>query len=91
MKGIVAETDVCVYSAGVKRQGKEELNAGNVDVSSRSSPYVTSNLTYAPEDFQRLVDLTCYNVSNNKESIVCALERALNRKGLANSAPNEEK
>ncbi|XP_017332299.1 cytosolic phospholipase A2 zeta [Ictalurus punctatus] len=76
---------------GVKRQGKEELNAGNVDVSSRSSPYVTSNLTYAPEDFQRLVDLTCYNVSNNKESIVCALERALNRKGLANNAPNEEK
>ncbi|KAF4084376.1 hypothetical protein AMELA_G00127960 [Ameiurus melas] len=69
---------------GVKREGKEELNAGDVDVSSGSSPYVTSNLTYAPEDFQKLVDLTCYNVCNNKESIVCALERALNRKGLAN-------
>ncbi|KAK2843738.1 hypothetical protein Q7C36_011953 [Tachysurus vachellii] len=68
---------------GVKRQGREELKAGNVDVSSGSSPYTTSNLTYNSEDFQRLVDLTCYNVSNNLESIVCALERALNRKELA--------
>ncbi|XP_026998828.2 cytosolic phospholipase A2 zeta-like [Tachysurus fulvidraco] len=68
---------------GVKRQGREELKAGNVDVSSGSSPYTTSNLTYDSEDFQRLVDLTCYNVSNNLESIVCALERALNRKELA--------
>ncbi|KAB5562006.1 hypothetical protein PHYPO_G00013010 [Pangasianodon hypophthalmus] len=76
---------------GVKRQGKEELKAGDVDVSTGSSPYVTSNLTYASEDFQKLVELTCYNVSNNKESIVCALEKALYRKGLAKKASNEEK
>ncbi|KAG7328644.1 hypothetical protein KOW79_008588 [Hemibagrus wyckioides] len=68
---------------GVKRQGKKELKAGKVDVSTGSSPYVTSNLTYKADDFQKLVDLTCYNVSNNVDSIVSALERALNRKGLA--------
>ncbi|XP_060790790.1 cytosolic phospholipase A2 zeta isoform X2 [Neoarius graeffei] len=76
---------------GVKRQGKEELKAGDVDVSTGSSPYVTSNLTYKSEDFQRLVDLTSYNVSNNKECIMSALEKALNRKGLATKDPNEKK
>lgn len=70
-------------SAGVKRKGRQELKAGNVDVSTGSSPYVTSNLTYASEDFQKLVELTSYNVSNNKESIVSALKKALNRRGLA--------
>ncbi|KAG7328604.1 hypothetical protein KOW79_008548 [Hemibagrus wyckioides] len=68
---------------GVKRQGNKELKAGEVDVSTRSSPYVTSNLTYKADVFQKLVDLTCYNVSNNVDSIVSALERAMNRKGLA--------
>ncbi|KAI5622828.1 cytosolic phospholipase A2 zeta-like isoform X2, partial [Silurus asotus] len=67
---------------GVKRTGKKELNEGNINVSTKSSPYVTSHLTYSTEDFQRLVDLTSYNILNNKETIINTLKKALNKKGL---------
>ncbi|KAF7704741.1 hypothetical protein HF521_021813 [Silurus meridionalis] len=67
---------------GVKRTGKKELNEGNINVSTKSSPYVTSHFTYSTEDFQRLVDLTSYNILNNKETIINTLKKALNKKGL---------
>ncbi|KAF5885046.1 cytosolic phospholipase A2 zeta-like, partial [Clarias magur] len=67
---------------GVKRIGKKALKEGNIDVSSKYSPYVTSNFTYSSEDFQSLVDLSCYNIVNNKETIMNALKKALNKKGL---------
>ncbi|KAM9466383.1 cytosolic phospholipase A2 delta-like [Clarias gariepinus] len=66
---------------GVKRTGKKELKQGNIDVSSNFCPYVTSNLTYSSEDFQRLVDLTHYNIVNNKDTIINALRKVLNKKG----------
>ncbi|KAM9465847.1 cytosolic phospholipase A2 zeta-like [Clarias gariepinus] len=69
---------------GIKRTGKKELNEGNIDVSSSSSPYATTNITFASEDFQRLVDLTSYNIVNNREIIRNALKKALNKKGLVN-------
>ncbi|KAJ8287363.1 hypothetical protein COCON_G00000220 [Conger conger] len=53
---------------GVRRVGEAELQEGQVDVESSSSPYRTMNLTYEPEDFQRLVNLTAYNVANNRET-----------------------
>ncbi|XP_053365743.1 cytosolic phospholipase A2 zeta-like [Clarias gariepinus] len=66
---------------GVKRIGKQELKEGNIDVNTKYSPYVTSNLTYSSEDFQRLVDLSHYNIVNNKKTIINALKKALNKKG----------
>ncbi|KAM9431994.1 cytosolic phospholipase A2 zeta-like, partial [Clarias gariepinus] len=64
---------------GVKR-GDDELNGGNIDVSTDDSPYKTIHLTYKPEDFQKLVDLTSYNIVNNEEVIRNTLQKALNKK-----------
>lgn len=65
---------------GIKRETEEEIIAGNVDVSSSESPYTTKNLTYSKEDFDVLVDLTAYNILNNKESIIKVLSEAIARK-----------
>ncbi|XP_035859477.1 cytosolic phospholipase A2 zeta-like [Sander lucioperca] len=65
---------------GVKRKSEKEVKAGEVDVSSSNSPYTTQNMTYSKEDYEALVELTAYNVANNKESILQALSKALDRK-----------
>ncbi|XP_051278850.1 cytosolic phospholipase A2 zeta isoform X2 [Dicentrarchus labrax] len=67
-------------SPGVKRETAEEMKAGEVDVSTSSSPYTTKNMTYTKEDYEALVDLTTYNVLNNKESITKAIHKSLQRK-----------
>lgn len=64
----------------MKRETEEELKAGSVDVSSSSSPYRTRNMTYTQEDFEALVQLTAYNVMNNKERILETLRKAVARK-----------
>ncbi|KAK7901739.1 hypothetical protein WMY93_018508 [Mugilogobius chulae] len=53
---------------GAKRQTEEELAAGQVDVSSSNSPYTTKNMTYSESDYDALIDLTCYNVLQSKDS-----------------------
>ncbi|XP_029962561.1 cytosolic phospholipase A2 zeta-like [Salarias fasciatus] len=67
-------------SPGVKRQTEEEIRAGEVDVSSENSPYTTKHMLYKPEDYQALIDLTSYNILNNKETIVQVLHKALKKK-----------
>ncbi|XP_068424165.1 cytosolic phospholipase A2 zeta-like [Clinocottus analis] len=64
---------------GVKRETEEEIRAGEVDVSSKNSPYVTKKLTYTEKDYDALVDLTTYNILNNKKSILGALRKAMER------------
>ncbi|KAM9345079.1 LOW QUALITY PROTEIN: cytosolic phospholipase A2 zeta-like [Symphorus nematophorus] len=65
---------------GVKRETEEEIKAGQVDVSSNNSPYITRKLTYSKEDYEALVEISTYNVMNNKESILDALRKVLERK-----------
>ncbi|KAM9345083.1 cytosolic phospholipase A2 zeta-like [Symphorus nematophorus] len=65
---------------GRKRETEEEIKAGQVDVSSSNSPYTTKNFTYSKEDYEALVELTTYNVINNKESILVALRKVLEKK-----------
>ncbi|XP_047433097.1 cytosolic phospholipase A2 beta-like [Mugil cephalus] len=67
-------------SPGVKRVTKEEIEAGKVDVESKHSPYTTRHLLYSKEHFDALVDLTTYNIVNNKESIHEVLQKALQRR-----------
>lgn len=67
---------------GVRREGKEELTQGDVDVRTKDSPYLTRNLAYQPEDFQKLMDLTYYNVLNNRDILLSALRKALQRERL---------
>ncbi|XP_062375525.1 cytosolic phospholipase A2 zeta-like isoform X1 [Sardina pilchardus] len=64
---------------GVQREGADELKQGDVDVSTDNSPYQTTKLAYQPEDFQKLMDLTSYNVLNNRDILLSALRRALQR------------
>lgn len=71
---------LCSHSEGVARQGEEERKAGDVDISSSSSPYLTKHLTYTEKDFRALADLTSYNIQNNKEQILQALGKVLERK-----------
>ncbi|XP_062375468.1 cytosolic phospholipase A2 zeta-like [Sardina pilchardus] len=64
---------------GVQREGADELKQGDVDVSTDDSPYHTMNLAYQPEDFQKLMDLSSYNVLKNSDILLSALRRALQR------------
>ncbi|TRY91965.1 hypothetical protein DNTS_024554 [Danionella cerebrum] len=78
---------------GMKRVGEKELKEGEVDVDikSSSSPYATQNLTYTPEDFQKLINLTSYNIQNNRDIILDALKKALNRTKDRTGGKKEEK
>uniref|UniRef100_A0A673ID89 Phospholipase A2 n=1 Tax=Sinocyclocheilus rhinocerous TaxID=307959 RepID=A0A673ID89_9TELE len=68
-------------SPGVKRGGKAELEEGDFDIdfTSMFCPFATHNLTYQPEDFQKLTNLTTYNILNNTDVILNALNKALKR------------
>uniref|UniRef100_A0A672R4C2 Phospholipase A2, group IVF, tandem duplicate 2 n=1 Tax=Sinocyclocheilus grahami TaxID=75366 RepID=A0A672R4C2_SINGR len=68
-------------SPGVKREGKAEMKEGDFDIdfTSMFCPFATHNLTYHPEDFQKLSNLTTYNILNNKDIILNTLNKALKR------------
>ncbi|XP_063047121.1 cytosolic phospholipase A2 zeta-like [Engraulis encrasicolus] len=61
---------------GVKRED-DEMTLGDVDLSSKT--YYTTKLAYDPEDFQKLMDLSEYNVLNNRDTLISALGRAMHR------------
>ncbi|KAG8126132.1 hypothetical protein E2320_021355, partial [Naja naja] len=63
---------------GVKR-GPTEMKQGEVDVTSPFSPYAIQNFQYTKENFDKLIELTSYNIQNNKNSILQALQRATER------------
>ncbi|KAM6068267.1 cytosolic phospholipase A2 epsilon-like [Theristicus caerulescens] len=64
---------------GVKRS-PSEMAAGDVDVAHNCGPYYINNLSYSEEDFDKLVNLSYYNVQNNKDLILQALRTAVERK-----------
>ncbi|KAL1257757.1 hypothetical protein QQF64_011001 [Cirrhinus molitorella] len=68
-------------SPGVKREGKEEIKEGDFDIDFTSifCPFGTFKLTYEPEDFEKLANLTTYNILNNKDIILKTLNKALKR------------
>lgn len=53
---------------------------GDVDVANTCGPYYINNLSYSEEDFDKLVNLSYYNVQNNKDLIIQALRTAVERK-----------
>ncbi|NXO01778.1 PA24E phospholipase, partial [Rhinopomastus cyanomelas] len=57
-----------------------EMAQGNVDVSSIFSPYCLHSFTYTEEEFDKLVQLTSYNIQNNKHLILQALNSAVEQK-----------
>ncbi|XP_054256032.1 cytosolic phospholipase A2 epsilon-like [Indicator indicator] len=64
---------------GVERS-PSEMAQGNVDVSSVFSPYCLHSFTYTGEEFDKLVELTSYNIQNNKHLILQALNSAIEQK-----------
>ncbi|NXX84964.1 PA24E phospholipase, partial [Urocolius indicus] len=64
---------------GVERS-PAEMAQGNVDVSSIFSPYCLNSFTYKEEEFNKLVELTSYNIQNNKHLILQALNSAIEQK-----------
>ncbi|NWW43973.1 PA24E phospholipase, partial [Pedionomus torquatus] len=64
---------------GVERS-PAEMAQGNVDVSSIFSPYCINSFTYTEEEFDKLVELTSYNIQNNKHLILQALNSAIEHK-----------
>ncbi|XP_038597003.1 cytosolic phospholipase A2 zeta [Tachyglossus aculeatus] len=65
---------------GVERESAEDEAFGDFDVEGPDSPYGTTNFTYGPRDFDRLVALSRYNVLNNAGSLRQALQLGLRRR-----------
>ncbi|XP_016000382.2 cytosolic phospholipase A2 zeta isoform X2 [Rousettus aegyptiacus] len=65
---------------GVERQTAEEKAHGDFAINGPDTPYGMTNFTYEPEEFDRLVALSRYNVLNNAETVRRALRLALDRR-----------
>ncbi|RMC00528.1 hypothetical protein DUI87_23142 [Hirundo rustica rustica] len=64
---------------GVERS-PDEMAQGNVDVSTIFSPYCLNSFTYTGEEFDKLIELTSYNIQNNEHLILQALNSAIEQK-----------
>ncbi|XP_066464423.1 cytosolic phospholipase A2 epsilon-like isoform X2 [Eleutherodactylus coqui] len=83
---IVNDTFKKFKEPGVLRS-PEEMSDGNVDVTGAFSPYFLTNFTYSERDFDRLMNLTQYNLANNRELILDALRSAAQRRKARNLSP----
>lgn len=64
----------------MERQTAEEKAHGDFAINGPDTPYGMTNFTYEPEEFDRLVALSRYNVLNNAETVRRALRLALDRR-----------
>uniref|UniRef100_A0A803YK09 Phospholipase A2 n=1 Tax=Meleagris gallopavo TaxID=9103 RepID=A0A803YK09_MELGA len=64
---------------GVKRCCSE-MEEGKLDLSSRCSPYCMFSVRYTDENYRRLLNLSEYNVLNNSQMIMQALQTAMQRR-----------
>ncbi|XP_066197624.1 cytosolic phospholipase A2 delta [Saccopteryx leptura] len=65
------------HSAPGVQRSPTELLAGQVDLTEATSPYSLFNMTYKEEDFDRLLQLSDYNVQNSQGVILQALRMVL--------------
>ncbi|XP_042315910.1 cytosolic phospholipase A2 zeta-like [Sceloporus undulatus] len=65
---------------GVKRDTEEEKSFADFHIYTEDGPYGYTKFTYQPIDFDRLLQLSCYNVINNKDAILKALHLAMKRR-----------
>ncbi|XP_012504580.1 PREDICTED: cytosolic phospholipase A2 beta [Propithecus coquereli] len=68
------------HSAPGVRRTPEEAAAGDVNLSSSNSPYHYTKVSYSPEDVDKLLCLTHYNICNNREQLLEALRQAVRRR-----------
>ncbi|NXP41899.1 PA24E phospholipase, partial [Leiothrix lutea] len=68
------------YKAPGVERSPEEMAEGNVDVSTILSPFTTREVCFSEGNFDKLVNLTDYNVLNNEKLIIQALRLAVARR-----------
>ncbi|XP_053138991.1 cytosolic phospholipase A2 delta-like isoform X2 [Hemicordylus capensis] len=64
---------------GIKRSSAEKAE-GNMDFATKNSPYKMTDLTYTENDFDKLINLSDYNIQNNRHQILQALKTAKQRR-----------
>ncbi|XP_042718436.1 cytosolic phospholipase A2 epsilon-like [Lagopus leucura] len=64
---------------GVKRCCSE-MEEGKLDLTSRCSPYCMFSVRYTDENYRRLLNLSEYNILNNSQMIMQALQTAMQRR-----------
>ncbi|KFV90858.1 Cytosolic phospholipase A2 beta, partial [Eurypyga helias] len=64
---------------GVKR-GLSEMEEGKVNLENSCSPYYLIRLIYSSENFDKLVNLSKYNILNNKDLLLQAIRSAVERR-----------
>ncbi|NWU36361.1 PA24B phospholipase, partial [Hylia prasina] len=64
---------------GVKRD-HSEMEEGKVNLENNCSPYYLIRLIYSSENFDKLVNLSKYNILNNKDLLLQAIRSAVERK-----------
>ncbi|KAM9093632.1 LOW QUALITY PROTEIN: cytosolic phospholipase A2 delta [Megaptera novaeangliae] len=67
-----------------------ELPAGQVDLTGVTSPYSMFNMTYKEEDFDRLLQLSDYNVRNSQGTILQALRTSLRHRAPGARPPGPQ-
>ncbi|XP_063145971.1 cytosolic phospholipase A2 zeta [Candoia aspera] len=67
---------------GIERESEEEKSFADFQIEGKDSPYRTLNFTYTSDEFDRLVQLNCYNVLNNIDAILKALSLGLSKRKL---------
>ncbi|XP_054828080.1 cytosolic phospholipase A2 delta-like isoform X2 [Eublepharis macularius] len=67
---------------GIKRSSAE-MAKGEMDLTSLKSPYRMTNLTYTEDDFDKLLNLSDYNIQNNSQLILQALQAAIERRKVS--------
>ncbi|XP_070613668.1 cytosolic phospholipase A2 epsilon-like [Erythrolamprus reginae] len=76
---LVNDTFQRYIAPGVERNAAQ-LPQGNVDVSGAFSPYSTRQVSLQEEEFNKLLNLTNYNVQNNANTILEVLHKVVERK-----------
>ncbi|XP_012661766.1 cytosolic phospholipase A2 delta [Otolemur garnettii] len=75
------------HSAPGVPRSSSELQAGQVDLTEATSPYTLFNMTYKEEDFDRLLQLSDYNMRSSQDAILQALRTALKHRALKARPP----
>ncbi|XP_012504584.1 PREDICTED: cytosolic phospholipase A2 delta [Propithecus coquereli] len=78
------------HSAPGVPRSPAELQAGQVDLTTATSPYALFNMTYKEEDFDRLLRLSDYNVRNSEGAILQALRTALKHRAPERRLPGTQ-
>uniref|UniRef100_A0A8C5SKD5 PLA2c domain-containing protein n=1 Tax=Laticauda laticaudata TaxID=8630 RepID=A0A8C5SKD5_LATLA len=79
---LVNDTFQRYIAPGIERNAAQ-LPQGNVDVSSAFSPYSTRQVSLQEEEFNKLLNLTNYNVQNNANTILRVLHKVVEQKKQA--------